>query len=117
MPNPDAVTECYDCGKPWDEVTRATTTKHNRVCRLRRCVECNRQYVRQKSQEYRDRVKAGQQPLAKRDSRARDSQILGDEYAAVEKRIAEYRQIVEMAMVGKDGNAKYDIPLNHRPIW
>lgn len=118
MPNPDTVTHCYDCGKSWDEAKRATGKRRNRVVRFRRCVDCHNKYGRIKSQEYRSRIKAGQQPLAKRNSRAKQSQILGPKYSDVERRIAEYRSVVEKAQINKKtGEAKYDLPLDHRPLW
>jgi hypothetical protein len=118
IPNPDAVKECYGCGKPWDVVKRATSKRRNKVVRLRRCVECHLKYQRAASQRYRDMMKAGHKPLIKRQHRPKDSQLLGDEYSAVEQRIQEYRECVEKAQINRrTGEAKNDVPLNHRPIW
>ena len=117
MPNPDTVKQCYDCGKPWDQVKRATTTKHNRVSRLRRCVECNSKFQRAASKRYRDMLKAGYEPPPRRKG-GKAKQVLGPKYSAVERRIQEYRATVELAQIDRrTGEAKNNIPLDHRQIW
>jgi len=62
-------------------------------------------------------LKAGYEPPPRRKG-GKDKQVLGPEYSAVEARIQEYRQTVELAQIDRrTGEAKNNIPLDHRQIW